>query len=282
MTDLVVTIKKNLHEMIAAIIFLAIFYIKNKLLHNYFSYGGVLQSIRFKILKVEKLSQLLLLYKADRAVLYELEGKSFLPTAYSIKDGIGYFPIEKIENSSNEINWKAISPEGFIDLTETEMNSIYSINSTNSLIYSTIKENSGRIKAIILLHYISQMNKPDEYKVLSDYKLKIKDILQMENENSKKLLGVLISFLMRCIRLITIKNIMRIALLVLHFRIVLSEMAKETSTIVSLPIYNSEVELPLVVLLVILAIATTITSENVFTLFRRFVLRRALGYGRYV
>jgi hypothetical protein len=45
---------------------------------------GVFQSIRFKIFKIEKLAQLLVLSGADRSILYELIGDSFVPSAFSL------------------------------------------------------------------------------------------------------------------------------------------------------------------------------------------------------
>jgi hypothetical protein len=83
MNEIFVNIKKNLYELISAVFFVGLFYAKNKLVHDYFSYRGVFQSIRFKIFKIEKLSQLLVLSGADRSILYELIGDTFVPSAFS-------------------------------------------------------------------------------------------------------------------------------------------------------------------------------------------------------
>jgi hypothetical protein len=49
----------------------------------------------------------------------------------------------------------------------------------------------------------------------------------MEKEDSKKLLAVLITFLTKLVELITIKNILRIALMALNIRIIQSELSRE-------------------------------------------------------
>ena len=70
-----------------------------------------------------------------------------------------------------------------------------------------------------MLHYVFKAETKTNFTLLNTYRLKIKDILNMEKEDSKKLLAVLISFLTRLVELITIKNILRIALMALNIRI---------------------------------------------------------------
>ena len=58
-------------------------------------------SIQYRIFKIEKLSQLLVLCDADRSILYELDGQHFVPTAFSLRDGISFSHGERIDKDSS-------------------------------------------------------------------------------------------------------------------------------------------------------------------------------------
>lgn len=268
--------------MIAAFILLTIIYIKNLFIHSYFSYTGIFQSGKFKFKKIERLTKLLMEYEADRAVLFELKGKTLFPTAYSINDGIEYRPLEKIEKDSEDFSKDFAGQEGLVNLFESERNSYYSINYTSSFIYSKIKDSEGNLNAIILLQYLSPFTSPADYKVLNDYKFKIKEVLEMQKDQSKKLVNLLFSFLLRCIKLITIKNMLRIFVAVCLLMMVNAEFNRETVTMITLQVFSSEVEVPLYYLLILNMIGLAYFSEKTFNYIGKLILAKALGNGRYI
>ena len=267
MTDLLVNIKKNVYELVSAILFIALFYFKNKLMHDYFSYQGFFQSIRFKILKIEKLAQLLVLSGSDRAVLYELIGDYFIPTAFSLRDGISFQHSERIPKASGFFNWYQALEEGGAEIYNDLP--VSSLNTCKSIQYSLIKNQEGRPKAILMLHFVFQSEGTSHLALLKQYKLKLKDILYMQKEDSKKLLAVLISFLTRLVELITIKNILRIALMALNIRIIQFELSREGYTFVTLPIYGLPTEIPLVLLLFFAALANSGLLEGFLFLYTK-------------
>ena len=91
----------------------------------------------------------------------------------------------------------------------------------------------------------------------------------MQKEDSKKLLAVLISFLTRLVELITIKNILRIALMALNIRIIQFELSREGYTFVTLPIYGLPTEIPLVLLLFFAALANSGLLEGFLFLYTK-------------
>ncbi|MBK7056201.1 MAG: hypothetical protein IPH52_14360 [Leptospiraceae bacterium] len=123
-------------------------------MHDYFSYQGFFQSIRFKILKIEKLAQLLVLSGSDRVVLYELIGDFFIPTAFSLRDGISFQHSERIPKASGFFNWYQALEEGGAEIYNDLP--VSSLNTCKSIQYSLIKNQEGRPKAILMLHFVFQ------------------------------------------------------------------------------------------------------------------------------
>lgn len=280
MNEIMLNIKKNLYELLSAILLIGLFYLKNKLVHHYFSYRGVFQPIRFKIFKIEKLSQLLVLSGADRSVLYELVGDSFVPTAFSLRDGISFQHGESIDKDSTLFNW--LSAKEYIWFESTQHLPVSSLNTCKSILYSLIKTNNGKPAAILMLHYVFKAENKTNFTLLNSYRLKIKDIINMEKEDSKKLLGVLISFLTKIIELITIKNILRIALMALNIRIIQSELARDGHTFISLPIYGTPTEIPLVLLLFFVAVANSGILEGLLFFYTKLIENKLKTTGRKV
>jgi hypothetical protein len=269
MNEIFINIKKNLYELISAILLIGLFYAKNKLVHDYFSYRGVFQSIRFKIFKIEKLSQLLVLSGADRSILYELVGDTFIPSAFSLRDGISFHHGESIDKSDSLFDWS--NKKEYIWSESNHHLPVSALNNCKSILYSLIKNQDGKPAAILMLHYVFKAENKTNFTLLNTYRLKIKDILYMEKEDSKKLLAVLISFLTRLVELITIKNILRIALMALNIRIIQSELSREGYTFITLPIYGVGTEIPLVLLLLFAAIANSGLLEGLLFLYTRLI-----------
>ena len=269
MNEIFVNIKKNLYELISAVFFIGLFYAKNKLVHDFFSYRGVFQSIRFKIFKIEKLSQLLVLSGADRSILYELIGDTFVPTAFSLRDGISFHHGERIHKEDDLFNWS--SPKDYVWSETNHYLPVTSINTCKSILYSLIKTQNGNPAAILMLHYVFKAETKTNFTVLNTYRLKIKDILYMEKEDSKKLLAVLITFLTKLVELITIKNILRIALMALNIRIIQSELSRDGYTFITLPIDGVGTEIPLVLLLLFAAIANSGILEGLLFLYAKLI-----------
>ncbi|MBL0265572.1 MAG: hypothetical protein IPQ05_17325 [Leptospiraceae bacterium] len=144
-----------------------------------------------------------------------------------------------------------------------------SLYTCKSIQYSLIKNQEGRPKAILMLHFVFQSEGTSHLALLKQYKLKLKDILYMQKEDSKKLLAVLISFLTRLVELITIKNILRIALMALNIRIIQFELSREGYTFVTLPIYGLPTEIPLVLLLFFAALANSGLLEGFLFLYTK-------------
>ncbi len=269
MNEIFLNIKKNLYELISAILLIGLFYAKNKLVHDYFSYRGVFQSIRFKIFKIEKLAQLLVLSGADRSILYELVGNTFVPSAFSLRDGISFQHGESIDKSDSFFDWS--NTKEYIWSESNHHLPVSSLNNCKSILYSLIKNQNGKPAAILMLHYVFKAENKTNFTLLNTYRLKIKDILNMEKEDSKKLLAVLIAFLTKLIELITIKNILRIALMALNIRIIQSELSREGYTFITLTIYGVGTEIPLVLLLLFAAIANSGILEGLLFLYAKLI-----------
>lgn len=269
MTDILLNIKKNIYELLSAIFLIGLFYAKNKLVHDYFSYRGVFQSIRFKIFKIEKLSQLLVLSNADRCVLYELAGDSFIPTAFSLRDGISFQHGESIDKDDTLFNWNSSKEYAWFEVTQYLP--VSSLNSCKSILYALIKNNNGAPAGILMLHYVFKAETKTNFALLNSYRLKIKDIILMEKEDSKKLIGVLISFLTRIVELITIKNILRITLMALSIRVIQAELARDGYTFITLPIYGVTSDIPLVLVLFFAAVANSGLLEGLIFLYAKFL-----------
>ncbi|MBK9497794.1 MAG: hypothetical protein IPO06_00170 [Leptospiraceae bacterium] len=62
---------------------------------------------------------------------------------------------------------------------------VSSLNTCKSIQYSLIKNQEGRPKAILMLHFVFQSEGTSHLALLKQYKLKLKDILYMQKEDSK-------------------------------------------------------------------------------------------------
>jgi hypothetical protein len=241
MNEILIQTKKNFLEFISALFFLLVFYLKNRLVHDYFSISGIFLPFRFKIAKIEFLARLISLSSADRAILYEYKNEIFIPTAYSLREGIRFDRIDKKEiQTVNELS---------------EANYFTSF-------FSFDEDNFG----ILALEYLQGKKTKKDQSLLNQYAEKFKEIYRMEKQESKKIFSVLIQFLYKLTKLITFKNILRFLVMGLNIQLIQYEMKNPNKENLVLPLYGMSLEIPLLLVYFLAALANAGILETIFKL----------------
>jgi hypothetical protein len=105
-----------------------------------------------RYLRLKSSAQLLVLSGADRSILYELDGDTFVPSAFSLKDGISFQHGESIDRDDSLFDWS--NTKEYLWSESNHHLPVSSLNSCKSILYSLIKNQSGKPAAILMLHYV--------------------------------------------------------------------------------------------------------------------------------